>query len=101
MKLANSIWFTDEEGFEVNQEFLETNGAFYDAPGVIKIAKTLLVEDFGKVQLTEQQMMNTFCHELVHCFQFFYGDKWSETQAQVYANFMCEFLTTKTNNLPF
>ncbi|MEE1030991.1 MAG: serpin family protein [Ruminococcus sp.] len=31
MKLANSIWFTDEEGFEVNQEFLETNGAFYDA----------------------------------------------------------------------
>ena len=76
-------------------------GAFYDAPGVIKIAKTLTVEDFGKVQLTEQQMMNTFCHELVHCFQFFYGDKWSETQAQVYANFMCEFLTTKTNNLPF
>ena len=76
-------------------------GAFYDAPGVIKIAKTLLVEDFGKVQLTEQQMTNTFCHELVHCFQFFYGDKWSETQAQVYANFMCEFLTTKTNDLPF
>lgn len=70
-------------------------GTFHDIPCVIKIARTLFDEDFGKVQLTEQQMMNTFCHELIHCFQFFYGTKMSETEAQVYANFLQEFINTK------
>ena len=74
-------------------------GAFYDAPGVIKIAKTLNVEDYGKVELTEQQMENTFWHEYFHCCQFFAGEPYSEQQAQVYANFMNEF--NKTQNLPF
>ena len=74
-------------------------GAFYDAPGVIKIAKTLNVEDYGKVELTEQQMENTFWHEYFHCCQFFAGEPYSEQQAQVYANFMTEF--NKTQNLPF
>ena len=76
-------------------------GAFYDAPGVIKVAKSLLVEDYGKVELTELQKINTFFHELIHCFQFFAGEKSLETQAQTYANFMCEFLETKDNKLPF
>lgn len=31
LKLANSIWFTDEAGFAVNQNFLETNADFYQA----------------------------------------------------------------------
>ena len=74
-------------------------GAFYDAPGVIKIAKTLTVEDYGKVELTEQQMENTFWHEYFHCCQFFAGERMTEQQAQVYANFMTEF--NKTQNLPF
>ncbi len=30
-KLANSIWFTDDPGFYVEQEFLETNASFYQA----------------------------------------------------------------------
>ena len=76
-------------------------GAFYDAPGVIKIAKSLSVEDYGKVELTEQQMMNTFWHEYFHCCQFFAGEKYSETQAQTYANFMCELIKTKHSKLPF
>ena len=76
-------------------------GAFYDAPCVIKIAKSVLVEDFGKVDFTETQLRNTLFHEIMHCFQFFAGEKCSETQAQVYANFMCEFLETKDNKLPF
>lgn len=76
-------------------------GAFYDAPGVIKIAKSLNVEDYGKVELTEHQMMNTFWHEYFHCCQFFAGEKYSETQAQTYANFMCELIKTKQSKLPF
>ncbi len=31
LSLANSIWFTQERGFEVNQEFLQTNAEYYDA----------------------------------------------------------------------
>ena len=76
-------------------------GVFYDAPGVIKIAKSLNVEDYGKVELTEQQMMNTFWHEYFHCCQFFAGEKYSETQAQTYANFMCELIKTEQPKLPF
>lgn len=76
-------------------------GTFYDAPGVIKIAKTLSVEDYDTVELTEQQILNTFFHEVMHCFQFFAGEKYSETQAQTYANFMCELIKTKQSKLPF
>lgn len=76
-------------------------GLFYDTPGVIKIAKFLNVEDYGKVELTERQMMNTFWHEYFHCCQFFAGEEYSETQAQTYANFMCELIKTKQSKLPF
>lgn len=76
-------------------------GAFYDAPGVIKIAKTIDFEDYGEVVLTELQMLNTFWHEYFHCCQFFAGEKYSETQAQTYANFMCELIKTKQSKLPF
>lgn len=76
-------------------------GLFYDAPRVIKIARSLNVEDYGRVELTEQQMMNTFWHEYFHCCQFFAGEKYSETQAQTYANFMCELIKTKQSKLPF
>ena len=31
LSLANSIWFTDDERFTVNQDFLQTNADYYDA----------------------------------------------------------------------
>ncbi|MBE5948355.1 MAG: serine protease [Lachnospiraceae bacterium] len=31
LKLANSIWFTDDERFTVNQDFLQTNADYYGA----------------------------------------------------------------------
>ena len=31
LSLANSIWFTDHERFEVNQDFLQTNADYYGA----------------------------------------------------------------------
>lgn len=31
LRLANSIWFTDHEGFTVNQSFLQTNANYYGA----------------------------------------------------------------------
>ncbi len=31
LSLANSIWFTDDESFTVNRDFLQTNADYYDA----------------------------------------------------------------------
>ena len=31
LKLANSIWFTDDQSFTVNREFLQTNADYYSA----------------------------------------------------------------------
>lgn len=70
-------------------------GIFYDAPGVIKLAKTLNVEDYGEVKVNDLQLSNTFWHEFFHCCQFFAGEPYSEEKVQVYANFMCEFFKTK------
>ena len=42
----------------------------------------------------DEQLRNTFYHELFHVFQFYYNNEFNEIQAQVYANFMCEFIET-------
>lgn len=31
----------------------------------------------------------------IHCMQFYFDNNITEAQAQVYANFLCEFLNTK------
>ena len=64
-------------------------------------AKTVDVDDIGKVELTEQQILNTFMHELMHVWQFYFNNHYDEAQAQVFANFMCEYIKTKENQLPF
>lgn len=76
-------------------------GNYCDATNTISIAKTVDVTDIGKVELTDQQMLNTFMHELVHVWQFYFNNNYDEAQAQVFANFMCEYVKTKENQLPF
>lgn len=73
-------------------------GYFCDAKNEIRIAKTVEV-DKETVQLTNEQIYNTFWHELIHCFQFYYDNEYSEAQAQTFANFMCEFYNTKKCHL--
>lgn len=51
-------------------------------------------EDFPWVTVSDEQMRNTFYHELFHAFQFYFNNEFNEAQAQVYANFMCEFIET-------
>ena len=38
--------------------------------------------------------LNTFFHELIHTFQYYYNCKYDEAQAQVFANFLVEFFDT-------
>ena len=44
--------------------------------------------------MSDEQLRNTFYHGLFHVFQFYYNNEFNEIQAQVYANFMCEFIET-------
>ena len=91
-KIANN-WIT------VNiVEALDNNeyGIYNDAKQLICIAKTVAVDD-EVIKLTEEQMFNTFAHEYVHCMQFYYDNNTIEAQAQVFANFLCEFLDTKVD----
>lgn len=77
-------------------------GYWCDAKNEIHLAKYLEVEigdTKEDVKLTQEQTNNTFYHELIHCFQFYAGIEISEAQAQVFANFMCEFFKSlKYNN---
>ena len=51
--------------------------------------------DFNYYQLTEEQIKNTFWHELFHCFNWHMNTECDETIAQSFANFMREFETSK------
>lgn len=73
-------------------------GYHSDVRRKIVVAKNM--DDEGEVvQLTEQQIENTFWHELFHCFQFFYNNEQDEALAQSFANFMCEYRATRTYEL--
>ena len=69
-------------------------GTFCDANNTITIYKTIKIEG-ETYTLTEEQMLNTFCHELIHCFQFFAGIEYDEREAQMYANFLREYYASK------
>ena len=68
-------------------------GKFNDAKNEILLAKSVVVDD-EVIELTEQQMQNTFFHEVIHAFQFYYNNEFDEAQAQVYSNFICEMLAS-------
>lgn len=68
-------------------------GKFNDAKNQITLAKTVEIDD-EVVELTPNQIENTFFHELMHVFQYYYNNEYDEAQAQVFANFMCEMLAT-------
>ena len=63
------------------------------------ITKTVELEDKTVVKLTEDQITNTFWHELLHCFQFYFDNSYSE--AQVYANFLCEYFKSVASDDEF
>lgn len=69
-------------------------GIYNEAKQEINIAKTVKIDN-EIVQLTEELILNTFMRELTHCMQFYFDHNITEVQAQVYANFLCEFLNTK------
>lgn len=74
-------------------------GTFFDVTNEINLAKNIEADDGNTYQLTQEQIRNTFWHEVFHVFQFYFNNKYDEAQAQVFANFMCEFI--ESSNKPF
>ena len=76
-------------------------GNWCDVTNTITIAKTIELEDRTVVKLTEDQITDTFWHELIHSLQFDFDNSYSEAQSQVYANFMCEYLKSTASDDEF
>lgn len=95
-KYSGKFKIANQEITVVIEEILPNNnyGYFCDATNMIKLARTLKTEHDGVVTVSDEQMRNTFYHELFHAFQFYFNNEFNEAQAQVYANFMCEFIET-------
>lgn len=70
-------------------------GEYSDVENTIYIAQKIKEDDVWK-DIPEKIMLNTFLHELFHVFQYYYNNEYSESQAQVYANFAMELLQTVT-----
>lgn len=96
VKLPDKFKVANQEITVVMEDSLPNNsyGYFCDATNTIKLARTVNSEHDGTVSLSDEQIRNTFYHELFHVFQFYSNNEFNETQAQVYANFMCEFIET-------
>ena len=50
-------------------------GYFCDATNTIKLARTVNSEHDGEVILSDEQVRNTFYHELFHVFQFYFNNE--------------------------
>lgn len=60
----------------------------------IKIATSVKDDEGNIVKLKDEQIFNTFWHELFHAFQFHSKGKYSEVESNVYAGFLVEFFKT-------
>jgi hypothetical protein len=81
-------------GFEIEvllMDGLDDYGEFCDVTNTIKLAKSIRLDNGDVIPLTRRQIQNTFYHELIHAFQFYYDTDSSESEAQVFANFLLEY----------
>lgn len=87
-------------GFTIKVEFVEKTdnncyGYWDDVNNTISIAKNISLKNGELTPLSERQMANTFFHELCHAMQFYSGKSYSETECNIFTNFMLEFYETK------
>ena len=96
-KLPDKFKIANQEITVVIEDSLPNNdyGYFCDVTNTIKLARTINSEYDGTVSLSDNQIRNTFYHELFHVFCYYYNTETPEDIAQVFANFMTEFLSTK------
>lgn len=60
----------------------------------IRVAKKCLFEN-EVIDISEEEIIKTYLHELGHCFGWWYKNDDSEAFANAFSNFMFEYLKTK------
>ena len=73
----------------------KTYGDFSDAEALIRVAQKISV-DGKEVNISEEDQLRTYLHELIHCFNWMYNCECDEALAQTFSNFLYEYLQTKT-----
>lgn len=101
MNLSNT--FKVPDSFTVGNQFwrvvyvehLDDNnfGELHCVKQEIVIARNVW-EDGTLIPLNEEQIKNTFFHELIHCFNWNMNTECDETLAQVFANYFCELISS-------
>lgn len=71
-----------------------TFGNFSCVTSKIKLAKQVQ-SDGVTYDVSEEDMERTFLHELCHCMNYYYNCESGEEFAQVFSNFLYEYLKTK------
>lgn len=89
-KIANDTYHVEIHDSVKDENGDDIFGDHDSVKGVIRIARTVYGEE-----LSTEKVLNTFYHELMHAFQFYFNNKTDEAQAQSFANFMREFDSTK------
>lgn len=73
----------------------DTFGSHCNLKLEIKVAERMKNDDGEIIDLTEEQIKNSFWHEIFHAFNYYYNNQQDESLAQVFANFMRKFELTK------
>lgn len=70
-------------------------GEFSYCPALIEIATKYYDEQGIGREIPENQLKNTFWHEVFHAFNYMWNTEVDESLAQSFANFMCEYEESK------
>lgn len=68
---------------------------------VVKVAESIVDDNGETVNLQEEQIKNSFWHEVFHVFNYYWNNEQDEALAQSFANFMCEFLESSNAKIVF
>lgn len=73
-------------------------GEFDSVKAEIRVASYVLSSYTNEfVKLSEEQILNSYWHEVFHCFNWHMNTECDETLAQSFANFIREYLTSVQN----
>ena len=83
---------------EIENESTELFGEFVPASDSIHLYANIRCPEKDKtIPVRDRKIVNTFYHELIHAWQHYAGLEYDEQQAQVFGNFLQEFMETKNN----
>lgn len=67
-------------------------GQYNDITDTIKLAKYVKDDDGERIALSEEQILNTFLHEMLHAFQWHSKGETSEVESSTYSGYFIEFI---------